>query len=219
MESFDIINQKNIYLEQENKTLLKGILDEINYDKSLKSFFDNSYQNQFVFETMMLHELDEYMDKKNYYGSITFSIHNAKLGEKRWKSIYFEIIKKRNERPYIIINRRNSFPDIQHINKSGDGRPIYIPIRNNSKNLKLSISDKLLQRIIQSLKIILDLEKYFGLSVYSSHGARDFLKSILKKEGFKKIKSDNGLVEPIKMFAILMHDPNGLTLNNVNYKT
>ena len=26
------------------------------------------------------------------------------------KSIYFEIIKNRNERPYIIINRRNSFP-------------------------------------------------------------------------------------------------------------
>ena len=71
--------------------MLKGILDEINYDKSLKSFFDNSYQKQFVFETMMLHELDEYMDKKTE-GSIKFSIHNAKLGKKRWKSIYFEII-------------------------------------------------------------------------------------------------------------------------------
>ena len=222
-ESFDVINKKNTYFEQEDETLLKGILDEINYDKSLKTFFDNSYENQFVFETMMLHELDEYMDKKTE-GSIKFSIHNAKLGKKRWKSIYFEIIKNRKNRPYIIINRRNSFPDIQesimHIHKSGDGRPIYIPIRNNSKNLKLSISDKLLlERIIQSFKIILDLEKYFGLSVYSSHGARDFLKSILKKEGFKKIKSDHGLVVPVKMFAILMHDPNGLTLNTVNCKT
>lgn len=69
------------------------------------------------------------------------------------------------------------------------------------KNLKdVGISNLLNRRLLQSLKLVIDLKGHTEL--HNRHNTVKYLKKSLGTVGFKKIKTDDGLVDPVKIFSV-----------------
>ena len=160
------------------KKSYENTLEIKKYQKNLQKFFDETPYNQLAFESFVINDSSKYCNKDC---NLKITLHNVKLGKKKWENISFHL----SGIPYydmvLEIFRRQSSPDL--------------------KNLKdVGISNLLNRRLLQSLKLVIDLKGHTEL--HNRHNTVKYLKKSLGTVGFKKIKTDDGLVDPVKIFSL-----------------